>query len=379
MSSRSKNPSLVLVAPYADSVMRFRGSLISELVARGCKVVVLAPDFTPKIRDVVKLLGAIPEDYRLARTGVNPLHDLLTLWDLVRFFRSFRPEIVLAYQPKPNIYGTLAAWLAGVPGRYALVEGLGFAFTQGEENLKRIMLRTVLRVLYKISLSRAVKVFFLNQDDFGDFQRMGLVRPRKGILLGGIGVDLEEWPPASPHLTPPTFTLIARLLREKGVLEFVEAARLIKARHSEVRFLLIGPLDTNPGAIQEADVRRWVEEGLVEWVPWADDVRPYLRRTSVYVLPSYREGVPRSTQEALAMARPIITTDAPGCKETVVQGKNGFLVPIRDAKALAEAMEEFIREPGLIERMGRESRRIAEDRFDARKFNAKLMEHIGIK
>ncbi len=376
---RKDERSVVIVAPYAASVPLFRGPLIKEFAQKGWEVIVLAPDFTPKIRETVMLLGARALDYPLDRTGINPVRDLQTLRVLVRILRTLRPRVMLAYQPKPNIYGTLAAWLAGVPGRYALVEGLGFAFTPGEEGLKKRLVRTAMRVLYKLSLGKATKVFFLNPDDLADFQRMGLVPSGKAVLLGGIGVDLEEWSPAPPHLDPLTFTLIARLLREKGVLEFVEAARLVKARHPEVRFLLIGPLDTNPGAIQEAEVRRWVEEGLVEWVPWTDDVKPYLCRTSVYVLPSYREGVPRSTQEAMAMARPVITTDAPGCRETVVHGVNGFLVPPRDAETLAEAMEEFIKEPGLIERMGQESRRLAEERFDVCKVNAKLMKHMGIE
>jgi len=267
----------------------------------------------------------------------------------------------------------------GYPGGAALIEGLGYAFVEGgvPSSLKRRLLRTGLKHLYRLALARAHKVFFLNPDDLSLFTEEGLVIPSKAVLLGGIGVDLEEWSPAPPHLAPMTFTLIARLLREKGVREFVEAARRVKARHPEVRFLLIGPLDTNPGAIGEAEVRRWVEEGLLEWVPWTDDVRPYLRRTSVYVLPSYyREGVPRSTQEAMAMARPVITTDAPGCRETVVHGVNGFLVPPRNAEALAEAMEEFVREPGLIERMGQESRRLAEERFEMRKVNTKLIAHL---
>ncbi|WP_245563406.1 glycosyltransferase family 4 protein [Thermus antranikianii] len=219
----------------------------------------------------------------------------------------------------------------------------------------------------------------MNPDDLNEFVSQGLVRKEKAVLLGGIGVPLEEWPPAPPHLEPVTFTLIARLLREKGVREFAEAARRIKGNYPEVRFLLIGPLDTNPGAIRESEVRSWVEEGLLEWVPWTEDVRPYLRQTSVYVLPSYREGVPRSTQEAMAMARPVITTDAPGCRETVVPGVNGFLVPPRDAQVLAEAMERFIHEPDLIVRMGQESRRLAEERFDARKVNERFLKELGIE
>ena len=318
--------------------------------------------------------------YPLKRTSISPLADLKTLLSLAVSLAHSQPHLVLTFQPKPNVYGILAAALARVPLRAAVVEGLGFAFTPGEDTLKKRLVRAVLKVLYRLSFAFAHKVFFLNPDDLKEFVSQGLVRPEKAVLLGGIGVPLEEWPPAPPHLEPLTFTLIARLLKEKGVREFAEAARRVKAKHPEARFLLIGPLDTNPGAIPEEEVRSWVGEGVLEWIPWTDDVRPYLRQTSVYVLPSsYREGVPRSTQEALAMARPVITTDAPGCRETVVDGVNGFLVPPRDPEALAEAMERFIQDPSLVEQMGWESRKLAEERFDAYKINARLLSELGIK
>ncbi|MDM7325324.1 MAG: glycosyltransferase family 4 protein [Thermus sp.] len=316
--------------------------------------------------------------YPMNRTGINPIQDLGTIFTLLWTFVFQRPDIVLTFQPKPNAYGILAAALAGVPRRFAVVEGLGFAFTPGEESLKKRLVRASLRTLYKLSLSLAHKVFFLNPDDLSEFVAQGLVAREKAVLLGGIGVPLEEWPPAPAHLEPLTFTLIARLLREKGVREFAMAARRVKAEYPQTRFLLIGPLDTNPGAITEGEVRAWVEEGILEWIPWAEDVRPYLRESSVYVLPSYREGVPRSTQEAMAMARPVITTDAPGCRETVVDGVNGFLVPPRDVEALVEAIKRFIREPSLVVRMGMESRRLAEERFDAQKINARLLREMGL-
>jgi glycosyltransferase involved in cell wall biosynthesis len=322
----------------------------------------------------LEALGVEPLDYPLDRTGINPLNDLRTLFYLYRLMREGRPDAVIAFQPKPNVYALLAARLASVPVRAAVVEGLGFAFTPGEETFKKRIVRAVLKALYKLSFAFAHKVFFLNPDDLREFVAQGLVRPEKAVLLRGIGVPLEEWPPAPPHLEPLTFTLIARLLREKGVREFAEAARRVKARHPGVRFLLIGPPDTNPGAIPEAEVRSWVEEGILEWIPWTEDVRPYLTETSVYVLPSYyREGVPRSTQEAMAMARPVITTDAPGCRETVVEGQNGFLVPPRDVEALVVAIERFIQDPSLVEQMGRESRKLAEERFNARVKSAQVI------
>jgi len=371
----------ILVVPFAPSVLLFRAQLIRCFRQRGAKVVVFAPDWTAGLKQsMASIAAAVAEDYPLERAGVNPFADLRTLVVLSLAFRRLRPGMVITFQPKPNVYGIMAAALVGVPQRFAVVEGLGFAFTPGEENLKKKVARAALRFLYRLSFSLVHKVFFLNPDDLNEFVSQGLVRREKAVLLGGIGVPLEEWPPAPPHLEPVTFTLIARLLREKGVREFAEAARRIKGNYPEVRFLLIGPLDTNPGAIRESEVRSWVEEGLLEWVPWTEDVRPYLRQTSVYVLPSsYREGVPRSTQEAMAMARPVITTDAPGCRETVVPGVNGFLVPPRDAQALAEAMERFICEPDLIVRMGQESRRLAEERFDARKVNERFLKELGIE
>jgi len=368
----------ILVVPFAASVPSFREPLLRDLGRRGWEVILAVPDCSDVLRAFLKGLGVKCAPYPLARTGVNPLEDLRTLLALWRLVRRERPSLVLTFQLKPNIYGVLAAGLPGVPRRAAVVEGLGFAFTSGEETFKKRVVRAVLKALYKLSFAFAHKVFFLNPDDLREFVAQGLVRPEKAVLLGGIGVPLEEWPPAPPHLEPLTFTLIARLLREKGVREFAEAARRVKARHPGVRFLLIGPLDTNPGAIPEAEVRSWVEEGILEWIPWTEDVRPYLRETSVYVLPSYREGVPRSTQEAMAMARPVITTDAPGCRETVIDGVNGFLVPPRNPEALATAMFRFLENPELIVTMGEASRKLAEERFDAYKVAERMVRELGL-
>jgi len=179
-------------------------------------------------------------------------------------------------------------------------------------------------------------------------------------------------------LEPITFTLAARLLREKGIVEFAQAAQRIKQHYPNTRFLLLGRLDTNPGALREHEVRQWAEAGILEWHGHVPDVRPYFAQTSVYVLPSYREGVPRSTQEAMAMARPVITTDAPGCRETVIDGVNGFLVPPRDVDALVRAMERFILQPELIITMGQASRKLAEERFDVHKINQRILAVMGI-
>ncbi len=287
--------------------------------------------------------------------------------------------MAFGYAIKPVIYGSLAARIAGVPRRFAMIEGLGYAFTppDGREHLKRRALRGMVSILYATALRSPSRVFFLNGDDIDEFTRSHLVSPKKASLLGGIGVELEKWPPAPPVTRPVTFLLAARLLREKGIVEYATAARLVRSRHPEARFILLGGLDSNPGALSREEVESWSDD--VEWPGHVPDVRPWLARASVFVLPSYyREGVPRSTQEAMSMARPVITTDAPGCRETVVDGVNGFLVPPRDPQALAEAMERFILHPELIERMGQASRRLAEERFDVRRANLRIMEEMGL-
>jgi len=369
---------MLIVSPFADSVVRFRGPVISELVSRDWEVVVLAPDYTQKSIEQVEALGAKPEKINLDRVGINPFRDLISLVNLVRSFTRYQPDVVFSYQHKPNIYGMLAAKLVGVPARYALIEGLGYAFTSSEGTSKKRLVRFALKILYKLALQGVDKVFFLNPDDREEFLSMKIVGPNQAVLLGGIGVELDKWLATQPHVTPITFTLVARLLREKGIHEYVAAASYIKTKYPDVRFLLIGPLDSNPGSIKDGEVKAWVNDGLVEWVPWTDDIQSYLKETSVYVLPSYREGVPRSVQEAMAMARPVITTDVPGCRETVLHGKNGYLIPPQDSKALIRAMEIFIQNPALIEKMGRESRKLAEERFDAQRFVDRLLMHMEI-
>lgn len=372
---------LAIISNQAFSLVNFRGYLIRELVAAGVEVYALAPDYDDRFRGEVRSLGAVPVDFSLARVGMNPLRDGLDLLRLTNLLRRIRPDATLGYFIKPVIYGTLAAWLARVPRRFALIAGLGFVFTPSSdhESFRRLVLRHGVMRLYQFALQRADTVFFQNDDDKSLFVRLGIVSERTAVRVNGTGVNLDEWPAQPPHVEPLTFLLAARLLREKGIVEYAEAARRVKRRYPNVRFVLLGGLDPNPGGLTQSEVEGWVREGLLEW-PGHVDVKPWLAQTSVYVLPSYyREGVPRSTQEAMAMGRPVITTDAPGCRETVEHGRNGFLVPVRDPRALAEAMLRFIEQPELIESMGRESRRMAEERFDVYKVNAVMLQAMGIE
>ncbi|GGA42525.1 glycosyl transferase [Pelagibacterium lentulum] len=360
-------------------MVNFRGPLIQDIVARGHDVYALAPDYDESIAQKMKQLGASPVDYSLSRAGLNPFVDFSDSLKLRRKLREIAPDTILSFGIKPVIYGTIAAWAACIPHRYALITGLGYAFTTGAESrLKRKIVGALARFLYRISLGLTRRTFVQNPDDFKDLVAMRVAPASKMLVVNGTGVDLDEWRPAPPVTAPLTFTLAARLLRDKGVVEFVEAARKIKAEQGDsVRFILVGDTDSNPESIDRATLDGWVRDGIIEW-PGHVDMKEYLAKTSVYVLPSYREGVPRSTQEAMAMARPVITTDAPGCRETVVEGRNGFLVPPRDAEALAAAMRRFIDRPDLIALMGVESRKLVEERFDVRMVNATMIAEIGL-
>lgn len=366
---------VVIIANQAVSLINFRGPIIQEIVKRGHDVIALAPDYNDISRSRVRDTGASPTDYCLSRTGLNPLRDVWDFLNLIRLIKSLRPDMTLAYSIKPVIYGTLASWVSRVPKRFALIEGLGYVFTEAEKKLSaaRLFLRTIVLLMYKLALSKATRVLFLNRDDLTEFTWNSLVSTNKAYILGPIGVDLKNFVAALPVKNPITFIFVGRLLKEKGLYEFVEAARQVRSQYPDTQFLILGDSDTNPGSIKRKEVEGWVRAGLVEWPGHVEDVRPWLARASVFVLPSYREGVPRSTQEAMAMARPVITTDVPGCRETVIHGVNGFLVPTRDVGSLARAMERFIQEPELIERLGKESRRLAEERFDVVKINRRFL------
>lgn len=370
---------IAMISNSAVSLLNFRGPLIAEMTRRGYQVLAFAPDHDAETRVELKKLGSVPIDYAMSRAGTNPLKDAAVILELRRLLRMHRPDVSFAYFVKPVIYGTLAARLAGVPRRYAMIEGMGFTFTAaGENDWRKKALRWVVVRLFRLSLLFATRLLLLNSDDYAEFLNRRLVRPDRAALLGGIGVDLDDWPYAVPRTDPVTFILVARMLRDKGVENYVAAARIVRRAHPAARFLLVGGHDQNPAAVPITVLEEWVAEGIVEWsghVP----VKPWLARASVFVLPSfYREGIPRSTQEAMAIGLPIITTDVTGCRETVDDGVNGFLIPPHDSEALAKAMEYFIDHPEKIVPMGVESRRLAEERFDVHRQNRKCLELIGL-
>ncbi len=367
---------VAVVGSQAFALLNFRSSLISALVAAGHQVLALAPDLEGEYGDHIRRLGARPISLALSRRSTNPAADATLFAQLLSILLREKPDTVLAYTAKPIIYGMPAALLAGVRGRFALVEGLGLPLSGDAEGAPRL-LRRLVRGLYRLAIGAASRCFFLNQNDLGDFVSWGIVEPGRATLLGATGLNLEDWPNSQPVVDPVTFIFVGRLLRQKGVEEFVAAARSVKLQHPAARFLLVGGFDTGHDAIAPQAVERWVAEGIVEWTGHVP-VRPWLDQSSVFVLPSYREGYPRSTQEAMAVGRAVITTDVPGCRDTVVDGQNGLLVEPRNPRALADAMRAFIASPELIVRMGRESRAISERLFDSRSFDDRLIRQMGL-
>jgi glycosyltransferase involved in cell wall biosynthesis len=276
------------------------------------------------------------------------------------------------------VYGSVAARFAGVRGVYSLISGLGSAFLG--THWKHQLLSRVACAFYRAALAGNERVFFQNSDDLGMFLRRRIIRsPQQAVLLGGAGVDLRRFQPVSIPKGGPCFLFVGRLLRDKGVYEYVQAARTLSIKYPGPRFVLIGAADSNPSSASLAEVRAWVEAGFLEWHSCVDDVRPWLAEASVFVLPSYREGSPRAALEAMAMGRPIVTTATPGCRDTVEEGGNGFLVPVGDPHAVAAAMERFVLDPRLLERMGRRSREIACARFDICAVNSAILRTLGLK
>jgi len=369
---------IILVSRCSWTLYNFRSGLMRELKRRGDIVIgggAGGDGFEININELGVPFMSLPID----KKGINPLADLRLISSLFWWYRRERPEIVHHFTIKPVIYGSIAARLANVPRIINTVTGLGYVFTADKIG----WLRQIVERLYRISLSRADFTFFLNQDDFRVLSERGLVNPEKAGVLPGEGVDCDFF--SSSHLVgsqsgdTPTFIMVSRLLRDKGVYEFVDAARLVRKAYANSAFWLLGRRDErNPSVVAKEDLERWQSEGIVEWLGEVEDVRPIVAKADVVVLPSfYREGVPRSLLEAAAMEKAVITTDAVGCREAVEHGRTGLLVPIKDATALANAMKKMLENPDMRSRMGREGRRRVKEQFDEKIVLEKILEVYG--
>ena len=399
---------ILVIGALPSLLVKFRGPLLKAMLAGGHKVFAAS---NGRDADTEAKLGTLGVEYcpiRIARAGINPLVDLGTLLDLIRLIRRVKPDIVLSYMIKPVIYGGLAARFYRVQNAFSLIEGLGRVFMPWE-SFTHMISSIAAKGMYRIGLRGSTRVFFLNPDDLNQFVKEGYVPAQNAVLLNGIGIDLAYYAKEPlPDSSRCRFLMIARLLKDKGVREYVAAAKIVRARHRHVDFVLAGDLDENPSSIKQAELDAWRRDGLIDCVGYRDDVRPLIRDCHVYILPSYREGTPRTVLEAMATGRAVVTTDAPGCRETVFRkdgaedgrqtagggkwtpspdgtpetikiGRNGILVPVKDVEALAAAMEFFIQNPDQAIAMGRESRRYAEERYDVHNVNATIMKEMGLE
>ena len=372
-----------LISGHPESVINFRGNLVNALQLCSMEVHVLIPKLSNIDSDLVieriEETGAIVHEVRLRRTGLNPLLDLITFLDIIRTLWKIKPDYVLSYTIKPVIYGLLAAGLLGINHRFALITGLGSVFIEDNSRTKK-MLSLLVRCLYRISLRYAKAVMFQNPDDRALFEKNKIVCPDKSYVVNGSGVDLCFYRFARP---PPkiTFLMLSRLLKSKGVVVYLEAAKNLKKRYPKIEICLAGEIDVlSEDSISRSELNSCIEGGFINYYGELSDVRPAIADSSVLVLPSfYREGVPRSILEAMSMGKAIITTNTPGCRETVTEGENGYLIKPQSVPELEVSMMKFIDNPALIEKMGVKSREMAEIKYDVHKVNESMLKIMRIQ
>lgn len=364
----------ILISPKNRTAYNFRGDLLKKIKANGYSVTVIGPnnDNVDKIFD----LGVDFKVININKNGLNPFADLKYMIDLRRFFIKEKPDTILGYTSKPVIYGSIAAKLAGIKNINAMITGVGYAFIAKTPKAK--LVNIIMRFLYKIGLKCADNVIFQNQDDMKDFLEYKLTVSPKCHVVSGSGVNMDRF---SERVYPDkcTFFMLSRALKSKGVREYLEACRIIKEKYGDhVRLMYLGAIEQMQDSLSEKEIEPYIEKGIIEYFGETDDVRPFYTMTSVYVLPSYREGTPRTVLEAMAMGKPIITADTPGCRETVIDGFNGFLVPINEPNAIAEKMEYFIEHPEKIKEYGYNSVKLCEDKFEINKVNIDMCKIMNI-
>ena len=374
---------VIVIGTVASSFYGFRADLIRVMRERQYTVYAFTSEYSNADLKKIESLGAIPITYELNRGGLNPLSDIVATYKLSKRIRDIKPDLVFSYFSKPVIFGTLAAKLAKVPKIIGMLEGLGYTFTQQPEGFsqKTQIIKKIQILLYKFALPQLDKLIFLNQDDPKDLLQQHAITVKKIEVLGGIGLNLKDYlyQPITNIQQPINFLFIGRLLKEKGIHDFLAAAKIVKDKYPETQFTVLGAIDPhNLGALTQPELDELISSNIINYPGHVNNVKDWIASSHVFVLPSYREGVPRSTQEAMAIGRPIITTDVPGCRETVVNGVNGFLVPKWNPEALAEKMIYFIEHPDQIEKMGDESYKMAVDKFDAEKVNQRLMNILDL-
>lgn len=371
---------ILIITSYGPSLINFRLPLIKKLMLKGHKVSVASPKnkFSNKLQKKLKDLGVKIIFFSISNTSLNFFKDCKTILEIFKIIKNYKPSMVIAYTVKPVIYSGLVLKYFKKISYFPIITGLGYTFID-KFTIKHKIIKYLIIQLYQKSLKSSKKIIFQNKDDQSLFWKLKIIKEKNiSNVVNGSGVDLNIYP-LSDLPSKPVFLMISRLIVDKGVREYVEAAKIVKSRFSNARFQLAGYLDNNPSAITADELQSWIKESNIEYLGEKESVQSILQSCKFYVLPSYREGVPRSVLEALSMGRPIITTDVPGCRETVIHKKNGLLVPVKDTIALSEAMISLLEESEEnIKKMAFESYLLAKNKFEIDKVNKCILKIINL-
>lgn len=367
---------IMVVSSHTESLVWFRFDMLKKFLAEGHTVVAVGNENLEKWKNEFERYGIKYDSIYVSRNSINPFNDFHTLCSIYKIIKLHKPDKIFFYQAKTVIYGNIASRFCKIKDNYSLIAGLGSIFR--DDNLKAKIIKFIMALEYKLALSFSKKVIFQNNDDLNEFVKLKIINREKTAIVNGSGVNLERFKPIENANVVPTFLFIGRLIKDKGLMEYLEACKMIKSEYPNSRCMLIGPFDSNPSAIKCADLNPYIENGLIEYFGEQKDVVPYLNQCNVFVLPSYHEGTPKSVLEAMACGKAIITTNAPGCRETVINGKNGFLIPIKNSCSLAETMKMFCNTPQLANKMGRISREIAEKKYDVNFVNSEILKIMDL-
>ncbi|MCM4167329.1 N,N'-diacetylbacillosaminyl-diphospho-undecaprenol alpha-1,3-N-acetylgalactosaminyltransferase [Arenibacter antarcticus] len=374
-----KAPTRILILCSLDkSLISFRGDMMNTLIENGYRVFAAAPDLDQSTAHELTNMGVVPIAYKLQRTGLNPWKDLLSILSIKNIITENNIEIIFPYTIKPVIYGSLAARITQTPV-ISLITGLGFTFSKGSKNAR--ILQKISEFLYRIALRKNRTVIFQNEDDLALFRDKKIISPSQNTtIVDGSGIHLERYPFRRNNNSSQKikFIFVARLIREKGTELFMNSAKILKAEFPQAEFHIIGNPDTSPSSISIKELEQLHHQNIIHYHGFQKDVLSLLSEADVFVLPTYyREGIPRSILEALSIGLPIITTDTPGCKETVYRGLNGILIKPLHLDSLTTAMRYFLENSGKIEDMGIESRKLAERRFNVDLINHNILKIIN--
>ena len=367
---------LCIVATNGNSLINFRGPLIRQFAASGFDVTCVSIEPESEMKEAIQELGASYVQVEGDRVGTGIFSGFGMIKAYKKLFRQLKPDICFLYMSKPIAFGGYAAIRSKIKHVNILVNGLENAYYR--TGIKDFIVRCVMSTAYRYVSNRSDNVFFQNHDDMNYFKSHRILKRDNAIVVGGSGVDMDHFAKAELPVEP-IFLMVARLLWSKGIREYLEAVAKLKENCPQAKVMLVGGLDHNDEALSEEELNQYIKKADIEYCGYAEDVRPYLNKCSVFVLPSYHEGLPRSVIEAMAVGRAIITTDVPGCRETVIDGENGYLVPVRESEPLYEKMRALADDEALRQRMAEASYRICQQRFDVNIVNRTMLDKINSK